>query len=123
MFQVRLHFGNRQQRFAAAIEHDVGNIMIEQHPLARAVRAAGEKNFEGIVSLNADTATATVTEQKFHLRRQLRMRRAAKTEAMREQTGPIVARAQISLRESRAPQILCALLAMRVMRVAPEPRR
>src|SRR5205085_7770694 len=95
---------------------------IEQRPFACAIRAAREKDFEGVVALDTNATPASVAKQKLHFRRPLRMRRPAQAKAVREQTSPVIARAQIAFRETRAPQILGAFLAVRVMRVAPEPR-
>ena len=70
------------------------------------------------------SAPAPVPEEKFHFCRPLRMRRAAKAEAVREEAGPVFAAAEIgAFLKTLAPPIVRAFLAVRVMGVAEEPRR
>src|ERR1043165_8160324 len=121
MFHVGLHFWDREQPPALRIEDDRRNVMIEQHPFAGAVSTADQKHPEGIVTFDADSTPTSVTEQDFHLRRPLRMGRAAQTKAVREQTSPILPGSQVAFAKTCSPEVFCALLAMGIMRIAPEP--
>jgi hypothetical protein len=66
-----------QQRFPFLIEDDGGKVVIEQHPLAVAVRAAGQERFKRIVPGNANAAAAVVSQQRIHFRDPLRVGRTA----------------------------------------------
>src|SRR3954469_4144636 len=95
--------------------------MIDQRPTAIAVCALGEEDFEGVVTVDADAARATVAEQGFHLGGPLRVSRAAKAETVREEAGPIFAGAEIAFCEAGTPKVFGAFFAVPVMGVAPEP--
>src|SRR5437773_48810 len=96
--------------------------MIEQRPAAIAISTLREKNLEGIVTIDTDSARASMAEQMFHFGGPLRVGRAAKAKAVSEETGPIFACAKIAFREAGAPKVFRAFFAVPVMSIAPEPR-
>src|SRR6266852_6237443 len=74
------------------------------------------------MSFDSDTTGAAMAEEIFHFRGPLRMGCTAESKSMSKQTGPIFTGAQIGpFGEAEAPEILGALFAMPIMRVAPRP--
>src|SRR4051812_32774732 len=97
--------------------------MVQQHPFAIAIGAAGQEHFESAMPCRANRPAATVAEACFHLADPLAVRRATEAEAVGELAGPVLARPAVhALAKALAPQIFLSLLAMPVVRVAPQPR-
>ena len=95
--------------------------MVHQHPFAVAVGAAGQPDLEGVVSADAESAAASVSQQVLHLGGPLRMGGAAEAVAVGEEAGPVVAGAGVAaLAIAFAPEVGGALGAVPVVRVAPE---
>ena len=97
--------------------------MVEQGPLAAAVRSAGEPDLKRVVPLHANSTPSTMTQELLHFSRELGMSSPAQPKAMGKKTGPIFACAKVAFGESRPPQIFGAFFPMRIMSVAPEPGR
>jgi hypothetical protein len=123
LLEVRLHLGDREERGPVAVIDDRRDVVVEQHPLAVAVRAAGEPDLERVVALDAHAAAAAVTQEVLHLGGPLRVGGAAQAVSVGEEAGPVLAGPEVvALGPALAPEILVSLGAVPVVGVAPEPR-
>ena len=84
--------GIDSRRGAVRVEDDGGDVVVEQHPLAVAVGAAGEEDLERVVARRTPTARprpwpSSASISAIHWR----VRGAAQAEAVGEQAGPVLA--------------------------------